>query len=310
MKSAILTILSIACIASYSAPQATYSVATNISEGVTRKIVTKQFVEGLGVVSTDTNAVRDIAREEIIPATNSLYTTLNGSIDVKRDKTDLAVYEVVRIENTDWSWTSENAELADELNAKGTKPVWIAEEGFWDDVSPLPESFIFDGGDFSSGRDSLVVNIKFSSDYYEKVIATARRPRYMDETLGPAKENQQLAAVATRDAQTPANGDLVKYDATNDRFVKAVEGVDYLKTHQDISGKLDTVNHAPGQDFHTVLWGDDGRLNVIGGLFATSIETYALLVFDGFMINAESLPQEQKNWNLIKIQIGQGNFLQ
>ena len=106
MKSAILTILSIACIASYSAPQATYSVATNISEGVTRKIVTKQFIEGLGVVSTDTNAVRDIISDEITPATNSLYTTINGSIDVKRDKDDLAVYEVVRTENTDWTLTT------------------------------------------------------------------------------------------------------------------------------------------------------------------------------------------------------------
>ena len=106
MKSTILTILSIACIASYSAPQATYSVATNISEGVTRKIVTKQFIEGLGVVSTDTNAVRDIISDEITPATNSLYTTINGSIDVKRDKDDLAVYEVVRTENTDWTLTT------------------------------------------------------------------------------------------------------------------------------------------------------------------------------------------------------------
>ena len=106
MKSTILTILSIACIASYSAPQATYSVATNISEGVTRKIVTKQFIEGLGVVGTDTNAVRDIISDEITPATNSLYTTINGSIDVKRDKDDLAVYEVVRTENTDWTLTT------------------------------------------------------------------------------------------------------------------------------------------------------------------------------------------------------------
>ena len=106
MKSTILTILSIACIASYSAPQATYSVATNISEGVTRKIVTKQFIEGLGVVSTDTNAVRDIISDEITPATNSLYTTINGSIDVKRDKDDLAVYEVVRTENADWTLTT------------------------------------------------------------------------------------------------------------------------------------------------------------------------------------------------------------
>ena len=57
-------------------------------------------------------------------------------------------------------------------------------------------------------------------------------------------DDQQLAAVATGDAQTPANGDLLKYDAANDRFVKAVEGVDYLKTHQDISGKRDSGDFA------------------------------------------------------------------
>ena len=106
MKSEILTILSIACLAAHSAPQVTYRVATNISDAVTRKIVTKQFVDGLGVVSTDTNAVRDIISDEITTATNSLYTTLNDSIDVKRDKDDLAVYEVIRTENTDWTLTT------------------------------------------------------------------------------------------------------------------------------------------------------------------------------------------------------------
>ena len=102
------------------------------------------------------------------------------SVANKRDKDDLALYEVVRTENTDWTWTSENKELADELNAKGTKPVWIAEEGFWDDVSPLPESFIFNGGDFSSGRDALVVTIKFANGSDDNISATATRPRYMD----------------------------------------------------------------------------------------------------------------------------------
>ena len=44
------------------------------------------------VQPTDTNAVRDIAREEIVPATNRLNQTLTDAIDAKRDKTDLAVY--------------------------------------------------------------------------------------------------------------------------------------------------------------------------------------------------------------------------
>lgn len=165
-----------------------------------------------------------------------------ASVANKRDKDDLAVYEVVRTENTDWTWTSENKELADELNAKGTKPVWIAEEGFWDNVSPLPESFIFNGGDFSSGRDSLVVTIKFANGSDDNIRATATRPRYMDETLGQAKQNQQLAAVATGDAQKPANGDLVKYDATNDRFVKAVAGVDFRDPQDNTCHKTEYGN--------------------------------------------------------------------
>ena len=165
-----------------------------------------------------------------------------SSLRDKRDKDDLAVYEVVRTENTDWKWTSEYKELADELNAKGSKHVWIAEEGFWDDVSPLPESFIFNGGDFSSGRDSLVVTIKFSSGYDDRVIATARRPRYMDETLGQAKTNQQLAAIATGDAQTPANCDLLKYDAANNRLAKAVAGTDYRDPQDNTCHKTEYGN--------------------------------------------------------------------
>ena len=40
----------------------------------------------------DTNAVRDIIREEIVPATNRLNQTLTDALDAKRDKYDLAVY--------------------------------------------------------------------------------------------------------------------------------------------------------------------------------------------------------------------------
>ena len=61
---------------------------------------------GSGGGGVDTNAVRDIIRDEITPTTNSLYTTLNDSIGAKRDKDDLAVYEVVRIENNDLKLTT------------------------------------------------------------------------------------------------------------------------------------------------------------------------------------------------------------
>ena len=54
------------------------------------------------------------------------------------------------------------------------------------------------------------------------------------------RTQSKLAAVTTDDAAKPANGDLVKYDAANDRLVKATAGIDYLKEHQDISGKRDS----------------------------------------------------------------------
>ena len=80
-------------------------VSTNFYGSVTG-IVDNAYIQAHGGGGVDTNAVRDIIRDEITPATNSLYTTLNGSIDVKRDKTDLAVYEVVRTENNDLKLTT------------------------------------------------------------------------------------------------------------------------------------------------------------------------------------------------------------
>ena len=58
---------------------------------------------GSGGGGVDTNAVRDIAREEIVPATNRLNQTLTDALDAKRDKDDLNVYECVtnHTENTD-----------------------------------------------------------------------------------------------------------------------------------------------------------------------------------------------------------------
>ena len=72
----------------------------------TTYVVTNIDMTASDVGAVDTNEVRDIIRDEITPATNSLHTTLNDSIGAKRDKDDLAVYEVVRTENTDWTWTT------------------------------------------------------------------------------------------------------------------------------------------------------------------------------------------------------------
>ena len=163
-----------------------------------------------------------------------------ASIANKRDKGDLAVYSVTRTENTDWTWTSENKELEAALNEASVKPIYDSENHFWVITGTTHWGEFYYNSPGVYDVDALSVRLAFITipgyvDYY----ATATRPRYMDETLGPAKPNQQLAAVATDDASKPSNGDLMKYDASNDRFVKAVEGTDYIKTHQDISGKLD-----------------------------------------------------------------------
>ena len=121
----------------------------------------------------------------------------------KRDKDDLAVYEVVRTENTDWTWTSENKEFAHDFNEAGTKPEWNG-HAWW--YVNLPSNYSINMP-VEIGRSVTSITYDVSKIEEIPVVArcTATRPRYMDETLGPAKTDQQLAAVATGDAQTPAN---------------------------------------------------------------------------------------------------------
>lgn len=181
-----------------------------------------------------------------------------ASVANKRDKADIAVYSVTRTENTDWTWTGENAEIVEALNNAHSKPYHADVGGreAWADIDPFPfdisrySSYGIEEADIST--TSLWYKLR-DMDSYEVITVYASRPRYMDETLGPSKPNQQIAAVATDDAAKPADGSLMKYDAANDRLVKAVEGTDYLKTHQDISGKLDKSG---GQMTGTLSGGD------------------------------------------------------
>lgn len=147
-----------------------------------------------------------------------------ASVANKRDKSDLAVYSVTRTENTDWTWTSENAELEAALNLGGNVPIW-SEIETWVLNNEQVDGYQYEYGGYGL-RNATDVKFTFSKNgvYFD---ATATRPRYMDETLGPAKQNQKLAAVATDDAAKPADGSLMKYDEANDRFVKATAGTDY-----------------------------------------------------------------------------------
>lgn len=160
-----------------------------------------------------------------------------SQLDDKRDKGDLAVYEVVRTENTDWAWTSENTEFAHDLNEAGTKPEWNG-HAWW--YVNLPSNYSIN---MPVETDRSVTSITYDVSKIEEIPVVARctatRPRYMDETLGSAKTNQQLAAVATGDAQTPADGDLVKYDAANNRLAKAVAGTDYRNPQDNTCHKTE-----------------------------------------------------------------------
>ena len=189
-----------------------------------------------------------------IVSTNDLIAATNTIAEVKRDKADRAVYSVTQTENTDWTWTSENKDLEAVLNEASVKPIYDSENHFWVIAGTTHWGEFYYNSPGVYDVDALSVSLAFITiPGYVDYTATATRPRYMDEALGPAKPNQQLAAVATNNAAKPADGDLVKYDAANDRFVKAVEGTDYLKTHQDISGKLDKSG---GQMTGTLSGGD------------------------------------------------------
>ena len=227
-----------------------------------------------------------------IPA-NAIYDFTNAVLSVnvdgatktelavKRDKADRAVYSVTRTENTDWR-VEVSGELADvfisDIGGVDKLDMPYHDEYYWYygplDIGgwhcDLPEESISELNPVSS-TNRYTVYVKGG----DEVGVRFTRPRYMDETLGPAKPNQQLAAVATNNAAKPADGDLIKYDAANDRFVKAVEGTDYLKTHQDISGKFDATHDFDGESasisweaFYLAVHAPHGLYVLRGGMMA------------------------------------------
>ena len=154
------------------------------------------------------NAVREIVSPMIGAATNGL-----------RRVEDMAVYEVVRTENTDWTWTSANKALEDELNSVHIKPWW---DGVGWEISD-PPSFYWNRieSENPQGRGATEIVAEFS----DGSAATARRPRYMDETFAHST-NAVLATIATNGTGAVSSGDLMKLDADG-RLIKATVGADY-----------------------------------------------------------------------------------
>lgn len=161
---------------------------------------------------TFSNDVLNIVRDEIIPATNSLYTTLNGSIDVKRGKADLAVYEVVRAENTNWTLVGN-----DGITTQCTSEWTGFGFAFYKDGVNVAAS------DTTVSRDAKTTTWAGSPKIGYSGVAT--RTSYMDESI-VQNPDQHLASVTTNGAGKVAEGDMVKLGA-NARLVKADAGTDY-----------------------------------------------------------------------------------
>ena len=161
---------------------------------------------------TFSNDVLNIVRNEVIPSTNSLYTTLNGSIDVKRGKADLAVYEVVRTENTNWTLVGN-----DGITTQCTSEWTGFGFAFYKDGVNVAAS------DTTVSRDAKTTTWAGSPEIGYSGVAT--RTSYMDESI-VKNPDQHLASVTTNGAGKVAEGDMVKLGA-NARLVKAEAGTDY-----------------------------------------------------------------------------------
>ena len=161
---------------------------------------------------TFSNDVLNIVRNEVIPSTNSLYTTLNGSIDVKRGKADLALYEVVRTENTNWTLVGN-----DGITTQCTSEWTGFGFAFYKDGVNVAAS------DTTVSRDAKTTTWAGAPEIGFSGVAT--RTSYMDESI-VQNPDQHLASVTTNGAGKVAEGDMVKLGA-NARLVKAEAGTDY-----------------------------------------------------------------------------------
>ena len=115
---------------------------------------------------------------------SSLYDWCAAKLAGKRDKTDLDVYEEGW---TQWTWTSENSELADALNESGAYPVFGTEPSppfpGWGSVSNLPDGVQYGGFD-DSPEDTTSVTFGFFGAELEVTEATAHRERALVPVVG------------------------------------------------------------------------------------------------------------------------------
>lgn len=94
-KTAIALIITIASFASFGGPSVGYQTATNIAGRVTSNVVTKAYVEGLGI---EAGIGEDRAREIVDSSFEGGTNKVNDAIKNARSVTDLSVYKVTEFE--------------------------------------------------------------------------------------------------------------------------------------------------------------------------------------------------------------------
>ncbi len=160
---------------------------------------------GSGGGGVDTNAVRDIAREEIVPATNRLNQTLSDALDDKRDKDDLAVYEKVGV--GEWTF-SVTPSLRDGERI----------EAYFQEYKWVIQPFDADGNNIGSTRvngketDFEITSTPLTlirADGQEDVSVSATRA-YEFRPVSPADFLAKVSQIPTEDEKAEWNGKLDK----------------------------------------------------------------------------------------------------
>ena len=164
------------------------------------------------------------------------------ALDDKRDKDDRAVYKLVKS-----AFVLHKDGLTDVtlpfIGKDQSKPYPYNE---YDWVYPVGETAAFHAIVFSDGKWKL--NVDDGMEYgYSSASEDALRIEFDNGYVATRSsivstvpvDDRQLASVATDDTLKPSDGNLVKYDAANDRLVAAIAGEDYRDSQDNTCHKTE-----------------------------------------------------------------------
>ena len=248
--------------------------------GAATYVVTNINMTASDIGAVDTNAVRDIAREEITPATNRLNQTLSDALDDKRDKDDLAVYEKVGV-GDDWVWTSDDPDLLNALETNGIKPKRVDDDSvgyhFWYTSTDFGDwTTTGSSWDPSYGVDAHIVKFKYESPVLGKFDVTATATRaYKFSPVSPADYLAKVSQLPTEDEKAEWNGKLDK--------TASVEGylgsISWKDEHTLITEQAGIEINGGNLDVHGFikadLWSDFSVSTDIGGNLPAYLDSLA-----------------------------------